>query len=78
MEKQTFFDFGKRKLTKKDEEIFKNELNHYFEKRNKRIRKNLLKKASNINFVSGNEPNLDNMSNERLNQLIRMNKSNEE
>ncbi|MCY8497746.1 hypothetical protein P8917_10075 [Bacillus atrophaeus] len=77
MEKQTFFDFGKIKLTKEDEERLKPELNDYFKKRERRIRKNLLKKASNINFVSRNEPNLDKMSTERLNQLIKMIESDE-
>ncbi len=46
MKEQTFLDFGKRILTKEDEQRLKVELNDYFKKRKERIyaseRKNLL------------------------------------
>ncbi|OCB97901.1 hypothetical protein SRCM101294_00819 [Bacillus amyloliquefaciens] len=76
MEEQTFLDFGKRILTKEDEQRLKVELNDYFKKRKERIyaseRKNLLDTASKINFVPGHKPDLKKMSNERLKNLIKM------
>ncbi|AYK76530.1 hypothetical protein ACFVL4_21710 [Bacillus subtilis] len=76
MKEQTFLDFGKRILTKEDEQRLKVELNDYFKKRKERIyaseRKNLLDTASKINFVPGHKPDLKKMSNERLKNLIKM------
>ncbi|MCB4341081.1 hypothetical protein ACFVIX_06060 [Bacillus subtilis] len=80
MKEQTFLDFGKRILTKEDEQRLKVELNDYFKKRKERIyaseRKNLLDTASKINFVPGHKPDLKKMSNERLKNLIKMAESN--
>lgn len=79
MKEQTFLDFGKRSLTKEDEQRLKVELNEYFKKRKERIyaseRKNLLKIASKINFVPGHEPNFDKMSNERIKSLLKITES---
>lgn len=76
MKEQIFLDFGKRRLTKEDEQRLKVELNDYFKKRKERIyaseRKNLLDTASKINFVPGHKPDLKKMSNERLKNLIKM------
>ncbi|MCY0092225.1 MULTISPECIES: hypothetical protein [Bacillus amyloliquefaciens group] len=76
MKEQIFLDFGKRRLTKEDEQRLRGELNDYFKKRKERIyaseRKNLLDTASKINFVPGHKPDLKKMSNERLKNLIKM------
>ncbi|HEO2443461.1 hypothetical protein N0B21_20575 [Bacillus velezensis] len=76
MKEQIFLDFGKRRLTKEDEQRLRVELNDYFKKRKERIyaseRKNLLDTASKINFVPGHKPDLKKMSNERLKNLIKM------
>lgn len=76
MKEQIFLDFGKRRLTKEDEQRLRSELNDYFKKRKERIyaseRKNLLDTASKINFVPGHKPDLKKMSNERLKSLIKM------
>ncbi|KRT87147.1 MULTISPECIES: hypothetical protein [Bacillus] len=76
MKEQTFLDFGKRSLTKEDEQRLKSELNDYFKKRKERIyaskRKKLLNTASKINFVPGHAPDFDKMSNERIKSLIKI------
>ncbi|MGN7209815.1 hypothetical protein ACTHPW_18355 [Bacillus velezensis] len=76
MKEQIFLDFGKRRLTKEDEQRLRVELNDYFKKRKERIyaseRKNLLDTASKINFVPGHKSDLKKMSNERLKNLIKM------
>ncbi|KRT93062.1 MULTISPECIES: hypothetical protein [Bacillus] len=76
MNKQIFLDFRKRELTKEEVETLNDELSDYFQQREKRIyaskRKKLLEQASKISFVPGHEPNLDQMDNERLENLIKL------